>query len=69
MYDSTDPRPPLSEWILECYDFLYTHEIEVDDHEDVHSLPRERAVDVLLEADEFALEPADVDHALTRLLE
>ncbi len=65
MNDSTDPRPPLPEWILECYALLC--EREVDD--DASSFSREEALDTLLEAQIPDLEPEDGDYALTRLLE
>ncbi|MFP8958899.1 hypothetical protein ACLI4Y_19550 [Natrialbaceae archaeon A-CW3] len=65
MNETTDPRPPLPEWILECYTVLC--EQEVDD--DTSSFSREQALDTLLEAQTPELEPEDVDHALTRLLE
>lgn len=69
MNDLTDPRPPLPEWILDSYDLLCTHSHGSDDHEDVQSISRERAFEVLLESDELSLESADADHAITRLLE
>ncbi len=65
MADSSDPRPPLAEWILECYDRLCAQMADSDDH----SFSREQAVDILLEADGLALEPEDATYALTRLLE
>ena len=65
MYDTTDPRPPLPEWILECYAVLC--EQEMDD--DVASFSRKQAQDTLLDAHTLELEPEDVNHALTRLLE
>lgn len=64
MYDDTDPRPPLPAWILECYECLRTKGAEGSS-----SFPRERAVELLLEAEEVDLEPVDVEHALVRLLE
>ncbi len=65
MYDTTDPRPSLPEWILECYAVLCDQDLD----EDVSSFTREQALDTLLEAQTPELEPEDVDHALTRLLE
>ncbi len=65
MYDTTDPRPPLPEWILECYTVLC--EREVDD--ETSSFSREQALDTLLDAEIPELEPEDIDYALTRLLE
>ncbi|MFP9193739.1 hypothetical protein ACLI4Q_19165 [Natrialbaceae archaeon A-CW1-1] len=65
MNDTTDPRPPLPEWILECYAVLC--EQEVDD--DVSSFSREQIQETLLEAPTLELEPEDVNYALTRLLE
>ncbi len=69
MNDSTDPRPPLSEWILDAYDVLCTHSLNSDDHEDVQSVPREQALEILLRTNELALEPEEANYALTRLLE
>jgi hypothetical protein len=65
MYGTTDPRPPLPEWILECYAVIF--EQVVDD--DISSFSREQALDTLLEAQTLELEPEDVDYALIRLLE
>ena len=65
MNETTVPRPPLPEWVLECYEVLC--EQGVDD--EVPSFSRELALDILLEAQTPELEPEDVDHALTRLLE
>ncbi|MFP8890616.1 hypothetical protein ACLI4U_12675 [Natrialbaceae archaeon A-CW2] len=65
MYETTDPRPPLPEWILECYTVLCDQDLD----EDVSSFTREQILDTLLEAQAPELEPEDVDHALTRLLE
>ncbi|OIB57328.1 hypothetical protein [Natrialba sp. SSL1] len=69
MHDSTDPRPPLSEWILDAYDVLCTHSLNSDDHDDVQSVPREQALEILLRSNELALEPEDANFALIRLLE
>ncbi|USZ73536.1 hypothetical protein [Natronosalvus halobius] len=69
MNDSTDPRPPLSEWILDAYDVLCTHSLNSDDEEDVQSVPREQALEFLLGTDELALGPEDANYALARLLE
>jgi len=65
MYDTSDPRPPLPEWILECYAVLCEQEVD----KGVSSFSREQALDTLLEAQTLELEPEDVDHVLTRLLE
>ncbi|UTF55843.1 hypothetical protein [Natronosalvus rutilus] len=69
MNDSTDPRPPLSEWILDAYDVLCMHCLSSDDREDVPSIPREQALEILLRTDDLAFEPEDANYALTRLLE
>ncbi|PCR88759.1 hypothetical protein [Natrinema ejinorense] len=69
MNDFTDPRSPLPEWILDAYDILCTHSLTSADGEDVPSVPRERAFEVLCSTDELTLEPEDADYALTRLLE
>ena len=68
MAGSTDPRPPLPEWILECYDRLSTHACRLDSGEDsVPLIDYDDATDMLVS--EFALEQRDAEHALTRLLE
>ncbi|PGF14574.1 hypothetical protein CP556_20985 [Natrinema sp. CBA1119] len=69
MNDLSDPRPPLPEWIVDAYDVLCTHSLNSAEHEDVQSIPREQALEVLCSTDELALEPEDANHALTRLLE
>ncbi|MFC7216310.1 hypothetical protein ACFQO4_19820 [Saliphagus sp. GCM10025334] len=69
MNDSTDPRAPLSEWILDAYDVLYTHSLNADDQEDIQSISREQALEILLGTDELALGPEDANYALARLLE
>ncbi len=69
MNDLSDPRPPLPEWILDAYDLLCTHSLSSAEHEDVQSIPREQALEVLCSTDELVLEPEAANHALTRLLE
>ena len=66
----TDPRPPLPEWILECYDRLCTQACQLGQQEDsVPLIDYDDAVDVLISDSELALEQRDVEYALTRLLE
>ncbi len=69
MTDLSDPQPPLPEWILDTYDVLCTHSLNLAEQEDVQSIPREQALEVLHSTDELALEPEDATHALTRLIE
>lgn len=69
MNDLSDPRPPLPEWVLNAYDVLGAHSHNSDSQEDVQSIPRKRALEVLRNTDELALESEDANHALTRLLE
>ncbi len=69
MNDLSDPRPPLPEWILDAYDILCTHSLNSAEQEDVQSIPREQALEVLHSTDELALEPDDATHALSRLIE
>ncbi|WP_254532695.1 hypothetical protein [Natrinema gelatinilyticum] len=70
MAGSTDPRSPLPEWILECYDRLCTEARRPDHGEDsVPLIEYDDAVDVLSSDAELALEQQDVEYALTRLLE
>ncbi|RZV12625.1 hypothetical protein BDK88_0044 [Natrinema hispanicum] len=66
----TDPRPPLPEWILECYDRLCTQACRPDDEEDsVPLIDYDDATDMLIADAELALDQRDVEYALTRLLE
>ncbi|ELY49070.1 hypothetical protein [Natronorubrum bangense] len=66
----TDPRPPLPEWILECYDLLCSHADQLDNGKAaVRVIEHDDATDVLLSDSELALEQRDVEYALTRLLE
>lgn len=67
-----DPYPPIADWILDAYTVLSAalSEAKTDEsHGQVPAISRHQAVDVLLTADELALEPDDADHALTRLLD
>ncbi|ELY41580.1 hypothetical protein [Natronorubrum sulfidifaciens] len=66
----TDPRPPLPEWILKCYDLLCSHTSQPDRGKDaVQVIEYDDATDTLLSDSELALEQRDVEYALTRLLE
>ena len=66
----TDPRPPLPEWILECYDRLCTQACRPSAGEDSVPLINYDDATAILAADaELALEQRDVEYALTRLLE
>jgi len=66
----TDPRPPLPEWILECYDRLCTQACRPGQRKDsVPLIDYDDAADMLIADSELALEQRDVEHALTRLLE
>jgi hypothetical protein len=66
----TDPRPPLPEWILECYDRLCTQACRPAQKEDsVPLIDYDDAADMLAADAELALEQRDVEYALTRLLE
>ncbi|ELZ05263.1 hypothetical protein [Natrialba asiatica] len=69
MTDIIDPRPPLPEWILDAYNVIRTRGISSETDGSGQAVPREFALDLLLSADELALEPRDAEHALTRLLE
>jgi len=69
MRDLSDPRPPLPEWILDAYDVLCTHSLNSAEAEDVQSIPREQAIEVLCSIDDVALESEDATHALSRLIE
>ncbi|MDF9747954.1 hypothetical protein [Natrinema salsiterrestre] len=69
MNDLSDPRPPLPEWILDAYDILCTHNFNSTEEEDVQSIPREQALEILCSTDNVALESEDAAHALSRLIE
>lgn len=67
-----DPHPLIADWILDAYTVLSASLSEAETDESPGQVPaisRDQAVDVLLTADELALEPEDADHALTRLLD
>ncbi|WP_408960434.1 hypothetical protein [Natrinema sp. 74] len=72
MHLADDPRPPLPEWITEAYAVLSTEVSDSnteDSDQQVPSIDRDRAIEVLCTTDQLALEPADAEHAITRLLE
>ncbi|WP_226008020.1 hypothetical protein [Natrinema salinisoli] len=69
MNDVSDPRPPLPRWILDAYDVLCTHSFNSAEEEDVQSVPREQATEVLCSTDDLGLESEDATHALSRLIE
>lgn len=67
-----DPRPPLPDWVTDAYTVLSTvmADTEPDDSQcQVPAISRARAVDVLCQSDDLALDPVDADYAITRLLE
>lgn len=67
-----DPRPPLPKWITDAYTVLATYitDSNTDGSQDqIAEINRERAVDVLCTSNKLALEPADAEHAIKRLLE
>lgn len=69
---TTDPRPPLPDWVLDTYTTLCDHIAEQEHDESQHhilAIPREKAIQVLLSTDEIKLEPEDADYALTRLVD
>ncbi|WP_306060687.1 hypothetical protein [Natronococcus wangiae] len=66
-----DSRPPLPEWITDAYTVILAHITDsetIDTHGRIPAISREQAVDVLSTSDELALEPADAEHAITRLI-
>ncbi|UHQ99168.1 hypothetical protein HYG81_26400 (plasmid) [Natrinema zhouii] len=72
MYLADDPRPPLPEWIIEAYAVLsaeISNSNTEDSNQQVPSIDRDRAIDILCTTDQLTLEPADAEHAITRLLE
>ena len=69
MAGSTDPRPPLPDWILECYDCLRPAMCDrEEEHVDIRAIDRDEAVEFLLADCEVPLEPDDVTYALEQLL-
>ncbi|AGB37765.1 hypothetical protein [Natronococcus occultus] len=64
-----DPRPPLPDWIMDAYGVLSARITESADDEGAPAIARERAMRILCTDEELALERADADHALARLLE
>ncbi|MHC3439568.1 hypothetical protein ACYJ1Y_16120 [Natrialbaceae archaeon A-gly3] len=70
MADSSDPRPPLPAWILECYEHLCAQACEPD-HEsvDIPALKRVEALETLLADCDVTLEPEDAEYAISRLLD
>ncbi|MEY7850985.1 hypothetical protein AB7C87_17495 [Natrarchaeobius sp. A-rgal3] len=64
------PRPPLPEWILECYEHLRT---DTDERADTvasgRAIEYDTAVDSLSANRELMLEREDAEYALSRLLE
>lgn len=67
-----DPRPPLPDWVTDAYTVLSTHMADTepgDSQCQVPAISREKAVDVLCQSSELALELADAEYAITRLLE
>ncbi len=69
MAGSTDPRPPLPDWILECYECLLPQMCPPEDgSEDIQTIDRDEAVSLLLTDCENPLEPEDATYALERLL-
>jgi len=72
MYLADDPRPLLPEWIIEAYAVLsaeISNSNTEDSNQQVPSIDRDRAIDILCTTDQLTLEPADAEHAITRLLE
>ncbi len=69
MAGSTDPRPPLPDWILECYDCLRSRLCTPEGQDGPQTIERAEAIECLLAADELALESGDAEHALDRLLD
>lgn len=67
----TDPRPPLPNWITDIYTVLSAHITDSDTRENPSqslTISRDQAVDVLCRSDK-ALEPADAEYAINRLIE
>lgn len=64
-----DPRPPLPDWITDAYAVLSTRIADSTDDDGAPSIARDRAVAILHADETLALERADAEHALERLLE
>jgi len=70
MAGGTDSRPPLPDWILECYNYLRRHlcnRLEAGDT-NRQGIERTEAIELLLATTDVALEPDDVEYAIERLL-
>ncbi|ELY58518.1 hypothetical protein [Natronococcus jeotgali] len=64
-----DPRPPLPDWITDAYAVLSARIVDSTAGGEVPAVDRDRAVAILRADEELALECADAEHALARLLE
>jgi len=65
MAGSMGPRPPLPDWILECYECLLPQMCSPEDEpEDIQTIDRDEAVDLLLTDCETPLESEDATYAL-----
>ncbi len=66
----SDPRPPLPEWIIECYDHIRSKAVEAAQTADsAQSIEYETAIDTLLSDTELVADREDAEYALTRLLD
>ncbi len=66
----TDQRPPLPEWIRECYQCLRKQLCKLESSTDSKpGVDREEAIALVLTDCETALKPKDVEYALKRLLD
>ncbi|WP_092907677.1 hypothetical protein [Halostagnicola kamekurae] len=69
MTDLTDPRPPLSGWIMDAYELLAANSHNTTESQDRQSISRERALKVLRNSEELDLETGDATHAVSRLID
>jgi len=68
---SPNPRQPLLDWILECYDCVRQQlcdQLEASDTRP-QAIEREAAIKLALEGTDIALEPEGVEYAIKRLLD
>ncbi|TYL35904.1 hypothetical protein CV102_25155 [Natronococcus pandeyae] len=69
---TVDPRPPLPKWITDAYTVLSAHITDSgtdDSGGQAPAISRERAIDVLIESDELALEQRTPNTRSQRLIE
>lgn len=70
MAGSTNQRPPLPDWICECYDCVRERLCELESSSDSKpEIDREEAIAMVVTNCQTELEPEDAEYALKRLLD